>query len=74
MGRSMIRGGEGASIAKVAASLPARLLGAMEELKSSENLNEGEGEGGERDLFLLRFEEKLTLSFSPSGFYRHKMS
>ena len=37
----------GASIAEVAASLPARLLGAMKELKSSENLNEG----GERDLF-----------------------
>ena len=47
MGRSMIGGGEGAS---VAASLLARLLGAMEELKSSENLNEEEG--GERDFFL----------------------
>ena len=35
---------------EVAASLPACLLGAMEELKSSENLNEEEG--GERDLFL----------------------
>ena len=50
MGRSMTGGGEGASIAEVAASLPARLLGAMEELRSSENLNEGEGK--ERDLFL----------------------
>ena len=50
MGRSMIGGGEGASVAEVAASFPARLLGAMEELKSSENLNEGEE--GERDLFL----------------------
>ena len=50
MGCSMTRGGEGASIAEVAASLPARHLGAMEELKSSENLNEGER--GERDLFL----------------------
>ena len=50
MGCSMTGGGEGASIAEVAASLPARLLGAMEELKSSENLNEEEG--GERDLFL----------------------
>ena len=49
MGRSMNGGGEGPSVAEVAASLPARLLGAMEELKSSENLNE---EGGERDLFL----------------------
>ena len=49
MGRSMI-GGEGASVAEVAASLPARLLGAMEKLKSFKNLSEGEG--GERDFFL----------------------
>ena len=54
MGRSMIGGGEGASVAEVAASFPTRLLGAMEELKSSENLNEGEGEGEERDLFLQK--------------------
>ena len=50
MGRSMTRGGEGPSVAEVTASLPARLLGAMKELKSSENLNEEEGR--ERDLFL----------------------
>ena len=50
MVRSMTGGGEGASIAEVAASLPARLLGAMKELRSSENLNEGEGR--ERELFL----------------------
>ena len=50
MGRSMTGGGGGLSVAVVAASLPARLLGAMEELKSSETLNEEEG--GERDLFL----------------------
>ena len=49
MGRSMTGGGEGPSVAEVATSLPARLLGVMEELKSSENLNEGERE--ERDLF-----------------------
>ena len=49
MGHSMTGGGEGPSVAEVAACFPARLLGAMEELKSSENLNEG---GGERDLFL----------------------
>jgi len=47
MGRSMTGGGEGPSVAEVAASLPAHLLGAMEEQESSENLNEGE-----RDLFL----------------------
>ena len=35
MGRSMTGGGEGPSVAEVAVSLPARLLGAMEELKSS---------------------------------------
>ena len=50
MGRSMTGGEEGASVAEVAASLPARLLGAMEELRSSENMNEGEGR--KRDLFL----------------------
>ena len=60
----MTGGGGGTSVAEVAASLPARLLGAMEELKSSENHNKGEG--GERDLFLLKFEEKLTL-FQPIG-------
>ena len=49
MGRSMIRGGEGPSVAEIAASLPA-LLGAIEELKSSENLNKREE--GKRDLFL----------------------
>ena len=36
----MTRVGEGASVAEVAASLRARLLGAMKELRSSENLNE----------------------------------
>ena len=46
----MIGGGAGPFVAEVAASLPARLLGAIEELKSSENLNEGER--GEKDLFL----------------------
>ena len=48
MGRLMTRGGEGASVAEVAASLPAHRLGAMEELKSSENPSEGKEEG--RDL------------------------
>ena len=48
MGRSMIGGGEGASVAEVAASLPTRCLGGMEELRSSENPSEGEEEG--RDL------------------------
>ena len=38
MGRSMTRGGEGPFVAETAASLPTRLLGVMEELKSSENL------------------------------------
>ena len=46
----MTGGGEGTSVAEVAASLPARLLGAMEELRSSENLNKGEGR--KRDMFL----------------------
>ena len=49
-GRSMTGGEEGASVAEVAATLPAHLLRAIEELRSSENLNEGEGR--ERDLFL----------------------
>ena len=72
MGRLMTGGGEGPSVAEVAASLPARLLGAMKEQKSSENLNE---EGGERDLFLLKFKEKLILSLSAqSSFYRLKIA
>jgi len=50
MGRLMTGGGEGPSITEVATSLPARLWRAMKELKSCENLNEGER--GERDLFL----------------------
>ena len=50
IGRSITGGGDSPSVVEVAASLPARLLGAMEELKSSENLNEEER--GERDLFL----------------------
>ena len=50
MGRSMIGGGEAASVAEVVASLPACLLGVIEELKSSKNLNEGEE--GESDFFL----------------------
>ena len=45
MGRSMTGGGEGTSIAEVAASLHARLLVAMEELKSSENSSKGKEEG-----------------------------
>ena len=48
MGRSMIGGGVGTSVAEVTASLPAHHLGAMEELRSSENPSEGEEEG--RDL------------------------
>jgi len=50
MGRSMTGGREGASVAEITTSLPARFLGAMEELSSSENLNEREGRKG--DLFL----------------------
>ena len=46
----MIGEGQDASVAEVATSLPACLLEAMEELRSSENLNEGKGR--ERDLFL----------------------
>ena len=39
MGRSMTGGGGGGpSVAEVTASLPARLLGAMEELKSSKSI------------------------------------
>ena len=45
MGRSMIGGGDGTFVAEVTASLPARRLGAMEELKNSENPSKGEEEG-----------------------------
>ena len=73
MGRSMTGGGEGPSVAEVAASLPARLLGAMEELKSSENLNEGERE--RKRLVSLEIQREVILSLSAqSAFYRHKMS
>ena len=44
MGHSMTGGGEGPSVAEAAVSLPARLLGAMKELWSSENRNEEEEE------------------------------
>ena len=66
MGRSMIGGGEGPSIAEDAASLPARLLGAMKELKSSENLNEGEREEKET-CFSENSKRSDSLSFSPIG-------
>ena len=60
MGRSMTRGREGPSVAEAAASLPARLLGAMKDLWSSENLNEEEEE--KRDSLsensLRKFKEK----------------
>jgi len=69
MGRSMTEGGEGTSIAEVATSLLACRLGAMEELRSSENSSKGEEEG--RDLI----SEKKTRSvlresnslFQPTG-------
>ena len=54
MGRSMTEGGEGTSIAEVAASLLVRRLGAMEELKSSENPSKGKEEG--RDLISEKIE------------------
>ena len=66
MGRSMTGGGEGPSVAEVAAPLPAHLLGAMEELKSSKNLNEGERE--KRDLFSGNSKRSDSLSFNPIGF------
>ena len=68
----MTGGGEGPSVAEVAASLPARLLGAMEEL---EKFLKYKTKKEEKEIcFLRKFEEKLTLSFSLSGVYRHKMS
>ena len=69
MGRLMIGRGDGASVAEVAASLPAHRLGAMEELKSSENPSEGKEEG--RDLISEEnwsVLEKVILSFIPPGF------
>ena len=66
MGHSMTRGGEGASVTEVAASLPARLLGVMEELKSSENLNEGKEK--KETCFSENSKRSDSLSFSPIGF------
>ena len=69
MGRSMIKGGDGASIAEVAASLPARRLGAIKNYgKVLQVWNEGEGE--ERDLFsenLKCFLREGSSLFQPSG-------
>ena len=50
MGCSMIGGGDGAAVAEVAASFPARHLGAI---KNCEEVLKvwNEGEEGERDLF-----------------------
>ena len=61
MGHSMTGGGEGPSVTEVAASLPAHLLGAMEELKSSENLNERERR---KRLVSLEIQREVILSLS----------
>jgi len=49
MGRSMIGGGDDASVAEVAASFPARRLGAIKNCEVLKVWNEGEE--GERFLF-----------------------
>ena len=66
MGRSLTREEEGASVAEVAASLPACLLGAMEELKSSENLKRRKKR--RKILVSLKIQREVILSlFSPIG-------
>ena len=49
MGRSMIRGGDGASVAEVVASLPTRRFGAMKNCGVLKILKEKEEEKGTRD-------------------------
>ena len=72
MGRSMTGGGEGASVVEVDASLPARLLGAI---KNQSVLKIGMKEKEEKEIcFSKNLKEKLILSFSPLGFYRHKIA
>ena len=61
----MTRGGEGPSVIEVATSFPARLLGAIGELK---NLKEEE-EGKSQSALKIQREEVLSLS-ARSGFYR----
>ena len=73
MGHSMTGGGEGPSVAEVAASLPARLLGAMEELKSSENQTKKKEE--KEIFFSLKIRREVILSLSAqSGFYKLKIA
>ena len=48
IGRSMTEGGEGPSAAEVATSFPARLLGAIEELRKLSNFLNGEERGRRR--------------------------
>ena len=72
MGRSMTGGGEGPSVAEVAASLPARLLGAIEELKSSKKILTKEKEKKEKEkkatCFSGNSKRSDSLSFRPIAF------
>ena len=67
MGRSMIGGGEGASVAEVAASLPARRLGAM---KNCEVLKIGMKEKKRKEIRSLKVRSilrEVNSLFQPIG-------
>ena len=68
----MTGGGEGPSVPEVAASLPARLLGSMEELNNSGDLDEEERK---RKRFIsLKIQREVILSLSArSGFIGLKL-
>jgi len=66
----MTGGGEGPSVAEVAPSLPARLLGAIGELKKFLKYQTKKKER-RRDSCSLKVQREVVLSFSAqSGFYR----
>ena len=71
MGRSITEGeGEGPSVIEVATSFPARLLGAIRELKKCSNFQTKKKEG-EKIWSSLKIQREVVPSLSArSGFYR----
>ena len=61
--------GEGPSVVEVATSFPARLLGAIGELKNLNFQTEEEEEGKSQSALKIQREEVFSLS-ARSGFYR----
>ena len=63
-------GGEGPSAAEVAASLPARLLGAIEELQKFSEYSEAKEEEGEEKIEISLKRKDIFSMITRSGFYR----